>query len=33
LALCVMPAWFIWLGIAYQLSHVRKRFTAQAAMK
>ena len=32
LALCVMPAWFIWLGIAYQLSHARKRFTAQVAI-
>jgi D-serine/D-alanine/glycine transporter len=25
LALCVMPAWFIWLAIAYQFSHFRNR--------
>lgn len=25
LALCVMPAWFIWLAIAYQFSHFRSR--------
>ena len=29
LALCVMPAWFIWLGIAYQLSRFRQRNKAQ----
>jgi len=25
LALCVMPAWFLWLAVAYQFSHVRSR--------
>lgn len=31
LALCVMPAWFIWLAIAYQLSHFRSRNQASHA--
>lgn len=32
LALCVMPVWFIWLGVAYQLSHVRKRLAARSTL-
>ena len=27
LALCVMPGWFIWLAIAYQLSTFKKRWS------
>jgi D-serine/D-alanine/glycine transporter len=33
LALCVMPAWFIWLAIAYQFSHFRSRNLASLATR
>jgi D-serine/D-alanine/glycine transporter len=33
LALCVMPAWFIWLAIAYQFSHFRSRNLASLAAR
>jgi D-serine/D-alanine/glycine transporter len=28
IALMVMPGWFVWLGIAYQLTRLRKRKSA-----